>query len=135
MMAINIFGKDSRLHHIGIVVRSVKKELENLGKTSKIFTDKIQKVKVTFLNINGAPVELIEPLGSQSPVRENLKKNQPLAHLCIEVKSIEKSLAKGRKFFFHPISSPVPAAAFRKRKIVWLYHSSFGLIELVEKTK
>lgn len=58
-------------HHIGIIVKSIEKDIdiyEKLGyrRESKIYVDEIQKNKVVFLNREGNDLllELIEPIDS-----------------------------------------------------------------------
>lgn len=131
MLNKNFFGNNAKLDHIGIAVHSIKDELKN-NKT-KIYKDKIQKVSVVFININGVPIELIEPMTSDSPVTMNLRKKQPLVHLCFKVSNIDLAIKKSRSFGFHVISKPTPAIAFKNKIIIWLYHNIYGLIELVEK--
>lgn len=134
MIKVNIFGKNAQLHHIGLAVTSISKEVKILGcKKPKVFLDKIQKVKVAFINLNGAPIELIEPIDNNSPITLNLKKKQSLVHICYEVPCFKKAVKNARKFGFYSISTPVDAKAFQDKKIIWLYNQSFGLIELLEK--
>lgn len=128
MIQFNFFGENARFHHIGMAVRSI----EALSPLSEIITDPNQKVSVTFVLINGLLIELIEPYGDNSPVTQSLQKGTKLIHLCYEVNDLEATIKCCRKNGFHCISPPVPAVAFNRRKIAWLYSNQYGLFELLD---
>jgi len=127
MYELNPFGKKTKLHHIGIAVKSIKK----INPSGKITIDNTQKVKVSFLTLNGVKIELLEPYGNRSPIIDSLKKNIKLLHICYTVPNIEYALKESRKFGFHCISKPVLAKTFKK-KIAWVYSNEYGLFELLE---
>ncbi|MCX5695204.1 MAG: VOC family protein [Candidatus Omnitrophica bacterium] len=128
MVKLNFFGKDARFHHVGIVVKSIKE----VCPSSRITIDPIQGVSVAFVSLNGVKLELIEPYSDNSPVTGSLKKGIKLLHICYAVSNIENIIKECRKFGFHCIAQPVPAAAFNK-KIAWVYSNEYGLFELLEK--
>jgi len=128
MVELNCFGQEAKFHHIGIGVRSIK----DVTHFSERITDPIQKVSVAFLFLNGIQVELIEPYGHDSPIRESLDKGVKFLHICYEVSDIEMAIRTCRKHGFHCISQPVPAVAFNNRKIAWVYSNQYGLYELLE---
>jgi methylmalonyl-CoA/ethylmalonyl-CoA epimerase len=124
----NFFGGSAKFEHIGLAVKSIKEiDPAIIG-----IDDNIQKVKVAFINIDGAEIELVEPLGSDSPVVKILEKGQSLYHLCFRVDDINEAITEARKHGFHCIAKPVEAAAFNNKRIAWLYNKNFGLFELVE---
>jgi methylmalonyl-CoA/ethylmalonyl-CoA epimerase len=131
MKEYNFFGSTNpKLHHIGLVVKNIQKlELEDTKET----IDPVQKVKVAFVFVSGLPIELIEPVGRSSPAANSLKKNNKLVHMCFEVDSIESAIKAGKENKFRVLSDPVPAEAFEKRNIAWLFHDTWGLVELVER--
>src|SRR5262249_10897898 len=94
--------------------------------------DPIQQVRVAFADLAGLTIELIEPAGENSPIDQSLKKGIKLVHICIEVPSLEAALNICAKNGFRKISSVQPAVAFGMRKIVWVFNSALGLVELVE---
>ena len=51
------------------------------------------------------------------------------------VPNVELALKECRVHGFHLIARPVPAVAFDKRKIAWVYNNVYGLFELVEVSK
>lgn len=128
MKEYDFFGSNTRLHHVGLVVPSIAA----IDRELTSYDDPIQKVRVAFVSLNGAPVELIEPLDESSPVTASLKKAQKLVHFCYEVTDIEQAVAYARQHGFVQIAKPVPAVAFDQRRIAWLFHRTFGLFELVE---
>jgi methylmalonyl-CoA/ethylmalonyl-CoA epimerase len=93
--------------------------------------DPIQKVNVAFTDLHGVTVELIEPAGEGSPVAASLKKGIKLVHLCVEVTDMSKAIEFAEKGDFRQLSQPVPAVAFEGRAIVWMFHPTFGLFELL----
>jgi methylmalonyl-CoA/ethylmalonyl-CoA epimerase len=98
----------------------------------EVVSDETQNVTVGFVEINGVRIELIEPLGENSPVDASLEKGQRLVHLCYAVPDIEAAIENSWQFGFHCIQKPVPATAFGDNNIAWLFSRTYGLIELVE---
>ncbi|MGB3711887.1 MAG: methylmalonyl-CoA epimerase [Erythrobacter sp.] len=126
--------KLGRLNHIGVATPSIADSIthyrDTLGAThiQEPFDLPEQGVKVCFVDtptdsgMNGTQIELIEPLGEQSSIRNFLEKN-PLGgqhHVCFEVPDIAEARAdfeaKGKRilgptrigahgtpiFFVHP---------------------------------
>jgi hypothetical protein len=52
-------------------------------------------VAVGFVDLHGAVVELIQPLGDDSPVTRQLEQGQRLVHLCYEVQDFRAYLRCG----------------------------------------
>jgi methylmalonyl-CoA/ethylmalonyl-CoA epimerase len=130
-----------RLHHIGFVVKSIartgKSFAESLALTwnEKVFFDPLQKVSVTFMQ-SAVPtepqIELIEPVGEDSPVRAFLSKGGGLHHLCYEVSSLETQLELSRSLGGKLVRPPMPAVAFDGRRIAWVYGKARLLVEFLE---
>jgi methylmalonyl-CoA/ethylmalonyl-CoA epimerase len=126
-------------HHVGIAVRDLAKSIpvyESLFEyrlTSGPFDDPIQNVSVCFLSRGegDAALELVAPLGPNSPVDRLLKKGGGPYHICYEVPDINLAVtdlvSKGSML----LSGPVPAVAFEMREIAWLMTEA-GLIELLQ---
>ena len=78
-----------RFHHLGVAVRDLSKaipiykELFDYELVSGPFDDPIQKVSVCFLSRGDGDmmIELVAPLGPDSPVEPTLKKGRRLPHL------------------------------------------------------
>lgn len=129
MLEIDAFGENVVFDHIGLAVRSIKDSIKN---DLDVINEDIQKVSVAFINMNGLRVELIEPLGEDTPVSASLQKGQQLVHLCFRVPDVETAIKKAREHNFHCIANPVSAKAFGGRRIAWLFSKIYGLVELVE---
>lgn len=130
MTNLDFFGEGAAFDHVGIVVKAIK---EVTPHEVEIFLDPIQRVRVAFVKLSGAPVELIEPTSDNSPVSETLRKGHKLAHLCFSVPKLESAISSARGNGFSLIAQPVPAVAFAGQPIAWLFHREFGLVELVER--
>ncbi len=91
-----------RLNHVGLATPSIERSVElyrtMLGATriGDPFDLPAQGVRVCFVDTPNAQIELIEPLGADSPVRKFLEKN-PLGgqhHVCFEVPDIHAARAE-----------------------------------------
>lgn len=125
---LQFFGPDARLHHVGIAVRSINEAVPGLNSVE----DPIQGVRVAFADLAGLTIELIEPASENSPIDQSLTKGIKLLHICIEVPSLETAIDECQKHGFRKISTAQPAIAFDMRRIVWVFSTMFGLVELVE---
>lgn len=131
-----------KLHHVGVVVSSVvdsgKLYAEQLGMHAlgPAIHDPIQRVIVQFWAQEGdsTSVELIEPVGEDSPVAALLGKGGGVAHLCYEVDDLDKTLEDLQHKGAMLISGPVPAAAFEQRRIAFVFLIGIGVTEYVEKS-
>ncbi|QHT63422.1 hypothetical protein GXP70_28030 [Paenibacillus lycopersici] len=131
-MNLQLFGPSAKLHHIGLAVNQIDSQYLD---QEEITEDPIQRVKVGFVSIADASIELIQPLNDQSPIHNSLKKGNKFVHLCFEVDDIHESLSCAESHQFKVIQQPVPAAAFANRKIAWVYHREWGLFELLERDR
>ena len=135
-------GLDFKLLHVGVAVPSLGPTTELLTNlmgyrvVSGPFDDPLQKVKVIFLaktDRDVAEIELIAPLGEDSPIQSTMAKSGGGAyHLCFETGELDSALEHARQNGCLVVSSPVPAAAFQGRRIAWIYTRSQQLFELVE---
>lgn len=131
-----------KLRHVGVAVPSLDPATESLSTLfgyrviSGPFDDPIQKVSVNFLTQSDndvAEIELIAPLGQDSPITAMLAKSGGGAyHLCFETSDIEQALVHAKNNGCIVINGPVPAVAFNGRRIAWIYTKSRQLFELVE---
>ena len=130
-----------KFHHVGYAVDSIDQYLADFMEplfapvsVSETFSDPIQQVKVCFVEMQGGTViELVEPLGPDSPVNDVIgSKRGGVYHLCYEVDDLDAVLLSFRKKRCMPLGAPVPAVAFDNRRIVFLMTPQRDLIELVE---
>ena len=130
-----------KLSHVGIIVKDIHEGIKNhetlfgYKQLGDIVEDPIQKVRVVLMGHSEddpVKIELISPIGEDSPVTNLLKKRQSLYHLCYEVLDIEEAKNQARKNGAVVISKPVEAPLFDGRKICFLFTKDQYVIELVE---
>jgi methylmalonyl-CoA/ethylmalonyl-CoA epimerase len=135
---MKVFG----FHHVGVAVRKLPEAIPVLGNlfgyklTSGPFDDPIQNVSVCFLSRgDGDPaIELVAPLGQNSPVDRTLKKGGGAYHICYQVADIREAIEHLTGLGSLLLSGPVPAVAFGMREIAWLMTEAGLLVELVQAT-
>lgn len=87
-----------RLNHVGVAVPSIEAAKATYRDLYGVPADAItetrelpaQGVKFAFVNVANSQIELIEPLGEESPIRRFLEKNPRGGqhHICFEVANI-----------------------------------------------
>ena len=102
------------LNHVGIATPSIPEAVaryrEVLGaeKVGEAFDLPAQKVRVCFVDAPNSQIELLEPLGDDSPIAKFLEKNPAGGqhHVCFEVPDIHAAKAeleaKGAKVLGEP---------------------------------
>ncbi len=134
-------GAALRLHHMGFVVPDIATAMPAFTRSmaaewdGQIFEDPLQKVKVAFMTIRtgDAQIELVQPMGENSPVQRFLQQGGGMHHLCYEVGDLEAELAAFRSRGAAIASRPKPAVAFGGRRIAWVITSERFLVELLEE--
>ena len=130
------------LHHVGFVVSSIQEEIDgftaSVGATwnGEIFEDPLQQVRVTFLepaSPGEAAIELVEPTVDNSPVSRFLARGGGLHHLCYEVDNLEEELKQARSRGGLIVKQPLPAVAFKGRRIAWVVTRHRLVIEYLER--
>ncbi len=132
-----------RIHHIGKVVENID---EQIGYYRDMFglqlvngpvVDPIQKVEVALVGSgerSDLTVELIRPLGPESPVSKFLEQGGGLHHVAFAVAdiraAIDELVGKGALV----IGKIVPGKGHDDAPTVWLLTPKKELIELVEHT-
>mgnify|MGYP001604019152 CR=1 len=140
-MQDKIFRNDLEFEHIGVAVSSIKEcfnifgNLFELKEDAEIYEDPLQNIKISFINLAGTKIELIEPLDKdkKSPVDNIIQKNISYYHLCFRTKCLEKTILQLVKRGAIEAVKPIPAVAFGNSKIAFLFIKHLGMIELVEK--
>lgn len=87
------------LNHVGVAVPSIEKAIDtyqnlyNVTDISKIGEMPDQGVRFCFVNLPNSQIELIEPLGDDSPIQNFLDKNPKGGqhHICFEVRDIHEA--------------------------------------------
>ena len=132
-----------KIHHIGIVVNNIQDSLGEFSKFIKFDETTIptligsQKVNVCFMKLGEFRIELIEPVGNDSPVLNFLEKGGGFNHICFEVENLSYTIDEMTKKGGRLIVSPVEG--FDGRQIAFIFlnmkKTNFNLIELVEIKK
>jgi methylmalonyl-CoA/ethylmalonyl-CoA epimerase len=88
-----------KIHHVAIAVRSLEDALrfyrDMLGlPVHKQAIQADQGVKAAVLTIGGSEIELLEPLGPDTPVGRFLeRRGEGIHHICLQTDDIDKDLA------------------------------------------
>jgi methylmalonyl-CoA/ethylmalonyl-CoA epimerase len=128
------------VHHVGVAVRDLSEAITTCRTlfeyelTSGPFNDPTQNVSVCFLSRGGGDtvLELVSPLGPNSPIDQTLKKGGGVYHICYEVPDLEAAIHHLTDHGSFLLSGPVPAVAFEMRGIAWLFTELGLLVELVQ---
>ncbi len=136
-----MISANGELHHIGFVVADIEQAITGFKRSTlaewngRIWDDPQQQARVAFLDVRGSPVqlELVAPLGEDSPVAQFLERGGGLHHLCYEVAGLEARVAEMRALGNLIVGPPTPAIAFENRRVAWLITREKLLIELLEK--
>jgi methylmalonyl-CoA/ethylmalonyl-CoA epimerase len=105
-----------RLNHVGIAVPSIEdakatyRDLYGVPADAMTETKELpaQGVKFAFVNVANSQIELIEPLGPESPIQNFLEKNPRGGqhHVCFEVADIyaarDEMVVRGAKVLNEP---------------------------------
>ena len=126
-----------RIDHIGYAVKDMRKArqaLQELGYAlGETVADTERQVSICFGEKDGYRVELIAPLGEDSPVTELLARSGPTPyHLCYESDAFDADLERLQAGRYRLVLPPREAIALGGRRVAFLMHLSVGLIEVVE---
>ena len=128
-----------KLDHIGIAVADIDKAIEiyqKLGfKTEAVEDVPGFGVKVAFLPMESANVELVQPVKNDSAMAKYLeKKGEGIHHLCFEVQDIRAELKRLEAAGVQLVDK-VPRQGAHGTLVAFLHPKSTGgvLIELAEK--
>jgi methylmalonyl-CoA/ethylmalonyl-CoA epimerase len=129
-----------RLNHVGVATPSIESSIavysDLLGATAigEPFDLPAQKVRVCFVDLPNSQIELLEPLGEDSPVGKFLAKNPAGGqhHVCFEVPDIEAAVAELRAKGANVLGEPRIGA--HGTPVIFLHPKGTGgvLVELME---
>jgi len=131
-----------KLDHIAIAVEDADEAAriyERLFGLKLKHTEKVsaQKTKVAFLPMGQTNLEMVEPVGEDSPLAKYLQKRGPgLHHLCFEVEDIDAELERLAASQVELIDRTARQGAHNTR-IAFIHPKATGgvLIELCQKPK
>ena len=135
--------KLGRLNHVGVATPSIEKSValyrDVLGATRihEAFDLPAQKVRVCFVDTPNSQIELLEPLGEDSPIAKFLEKNPAGGqhHVCFEVPDIHEAKAdieaQGAKVLGEP------RIGAHGTPVIFVHPKDMGgvLVELMETPK
>ena len=128
-----------RLNHVAIVVPDVKKAAsvyrDMLGaKVSEPVTLPPHGVTVVFVSLDNTKIELLEPYGADSPVRNFLERNPSggMHHVCYEVEDIIAARDKLRSGGARVVGDGEPKIGAHDKPVLFLHPKDFcgTLVEL-----
>ena len=128
-----------KIDHIGIAVRSLSDALKTyrdvMGMTVSGYDDVAdQGVRVAMLPAGDSRIELLEPLGDNSPIEKFMaKRGEGIHHIAIAVDNIEEALARFKAAGLRLIDE-TPRTGAHGTRIAFIHPSSNNgvLLELVE---
>ena len=125
-----------RIHHIGVVVPDIEKYLENSFWTlqSPVVYDPAQKARLCLLGAgceSDPAIELIQPVGEDSPVYQALVKGQKQHHLCMEAGSRKRTDAFIKKHGLLRVTGWTKATLFHEQHVCFVFTKNHELLEFV----
>lgn len=127
------------IHHIGVVVSNIRTKSEfyvnKLGyrPESGIVHETNQQVLVQFLTFGNYRIELIQPVGEDSPVYRFLQKQGVINHLCYQTDDIDSSVLFFRKEYEAVLTSaPEWSCSIDECRVAFLAKPDGEVIELVQ---
>ena len=132
----------TKFNHVAIAVVNLKEAIDlykNIlgGKVSEIYDYPNHGVSVSFVELENTKIELMQPLGDNSPINNFLEKNKNggIHHICIEVNDIfkmrDKLLSKNIKI----LGDGEPKIGAHNKPVLFLHPKEFNgtLIELEQE--
>ena len=138
-MPDHALGVAIRFHHVGVITENLGDSVDLYGSLgyseSVVYSDPLQKARIVLMQKQHDPViELISPDSPDSPAASWIKRIQAGPyHTCYEVGDLER--VQGYLRCHHrlfPVFGPAPAVAFNMKRVVFLWGTRSGLIELLE---
>jgi len=130
-----------RLNHVAIAVPNIRQAAhiyrDTLGASvSPAVRQPGHGVTTVFIDLGNTKIELIEPLGPDSPIADFLEKNPSggLHHVCYEVPDIKQAIERMKAKGARVIGDGVPKIGAHGKFVVFLHPKDFSgtLIELEE---
>ena len=131
----------NRLTHIAIAVTNLDEGIkiykDTLGaQVSKKLALPKHGVTTVFVNLSNTNIELLEPLGKDSPICNFLIKNPSggVHHLCYEVSNIQESVEYLSNAGYKILGDGIPREGAHGKPVIFLHPKQFmgTLIELEE---
>ncbi len=126
-----------RFHHVGVAVDDLDAATaayaESCGATvdGETFDDPLQQVRIRFLSLGGARIELLAPMSDKSHLSRILNRGIGVYHICYEVPNLDQTLADMQSGGAKIIAPAKPAVAFGGRRVAFTMQRGL-MIELLE---
>jgi len=130
-----------KLNHVAIAVVSVEaaaKQYKNIlgAKISKTLDLPSHGVKTIFVELDNTKIELLEPIGDNSPIKKFLLKNPSggMHHICYEVPNIKEASTKLKLQGATILGTGKPSIGAHGKPVIFIHPKDFNgtLIELEE---
>ncbi len=134
-----------RINHIGYLCKDINKSIQSflqLGfkQESDIIEDsvpddnhKARNVYICFMNNEGTRVELVSPIDENSDVYHTINRNgEGPYHICYDSSDLDESIQSLKQEGWMILKRPTRAIALQNSRVVFLFKSGVGIIELVE---
>jgi methylmalonyl-CoA epimerase len=128
----------ARLLHVGIAVRAAEKAARAWASVgvvpSHVEVVAGEAVRVIFLSVGDAELELLEPLSPDGPVAKFVdRRGEGVHHIALAVPDLDAAVAEAKAAGYDPVGKGITAGA-RGSRVVFLNPKDFGgvLLELVE---
>ncbi len=130
-----------KLNHVAIAVPSLNEAVKSYsGVFNANVSNKLELpnhgVSTVFITLPNTNIELLEPLGENSPIENFLKKNTigGIHHICYEVEDIFYSTKKLKDEGFNILGDGIPREGAHGKPVIFLHPKQFNgtLIELEE---
>ena len=135
--------KLGRLNHVGVATPSIEQSLElyrnmfGAEPHGEPFDLPAQGVRVCFVDTPNSQIELLEPLGEDSPIARFLEKNPQGGqhHVCFEVRNIHEAKAEMEAKGARVLGEPRIGA--HGTPVIFVHPKDMGgvLVELMETPK
>ena len=131
----------NRLNHIALAVTNLDEGIkiykDTLGvQVSKKLALPKHGVTTVFVKLSNTNIELLEPLGKDSPISNFLTKNPSggVHHLCYEVSNIKESIEYLINAGYQILGDGIPREGAHGKPVIFLHPKQFlgTLIELEE---
>jgi methylmalonyl-CoA/ethylmalonyl-CoA epimerase len=128
-----------RLNHVAIAVRDIAKAADVYRKTlgarvSETVPQPDHGVITVFITLPNTKIELLEPLGADSPIAKFLERNPDggIHHICYEVDNIEAARDQLTKQGARVLGSGEPKTGAHGKPVLFLHPKDFcgTLVEL-----
>ena len=134
-----------KIDHVGYLCKDINKSISlflSLGykQETKVFEDnvaegenKARNVFICFLRNGANRVELVSPIDESSDVYATIQRQgEGPYHICYQVEDLEDSIQILKQSGWLLLKRPAKAIAFDDKRVVFLFRSGAGTIELVE---